>query len=78
MVEEELKGPGKLLEYRTLHKKIRLEHGLNVTRDQVYNVMSELDPQCLEARGNVGAKRQRRKRNFATCGLYVYKNDPSQ
>jgi hypothetical protein len=29
-VEEELKGPGKLLGYRALHKKIRLEHGLNV------------------------------------------------
>jgi hypothetical protein len=27
-----------------------LEHGLNVTRDQVYDVMSELDPQGLEAR----------------------------
>ena len=48
-VEEELKGPGKLLGYRALHKKIRLEYGLNVTRDQVYDVMSELDPQGLEA-----------------------------
>ena len=48
-VDEELKGPGKLLGYRALHKKIRLEHGLNVTRDQVYDVMSELDPKGLEA-----------------------------
>ena len=31
-------------------------------------MMSELDPQGLEARGNVGAKRQRRKGNFTTCG----------
>ena len=67
-MDEELKGPGKLLGYRALHKKIRLEHGLNVTRDQVYDVMSELDPQGLEARGNVGAKRQRKKGNFTTCG----------
>ena len=67
-VDEELKGPGKLLGYRALHKKIRLEHGLNVTRDQVYDVMSELDPKGLEARGNVGAKRQRKKGNFTTRG----------
>jgi len=67
-VDEELKGPGKLLGHRALHKKIRLEHGLNVTRDQVYDVMSELDPQGLEARSNVGAKRQRKKGNFTTRG----------
>lgn len=67
-VDEELKGPGKLLGYRALHKKIRLEHGLNVTRDQVYDVMSELDPHGLEARGNVGAKRQKKKGNFTTRG----------
>ena len=42
-VDEELKGPGKLLGYRALRKKIRSEHGLNVTWDQVYDVMSELD-----------------------------------
>ncbi|XP_067040998.1 uncharacterized protein [Acropora muricata] len=30
--------------------------------------MSELDPQSLEARGNVGAKRQRKKGNFTTRG----------
>ena len=67
-VEKEVKGPGKLLGYRVMHKKIRLEHGLNVTRDQVYDVMTELDPQGLEARGNVGAKRQRKKGNFTTRG----------
>ena len=59
-VEKELKGPGNLLGYRAMHKKIRLEHGLNVTRDQVYNVMTELDPQGLE--------RQRKKGNFTTRG----------
>ena len=68
VVDEELKGPSKLLGYRALHKKIRLEHGLKVTRDQVYDVMSELDPQGLEGRGNVGAKRQRKKGNFTTHG----------
>ena len=43
-VEKELKGPGKPLGYRAMYKKIQSEHGLNVTRDQVYDVMTELDP----------------------------------
>ena len=67
-VDEELQGPGKLLGYRAMHKKIRQQHGLNVTRDQVYDVMSELDPEGLEARGGVGGKKQRKKGNFTTRG----------
>ena len=34
-VKSELKGPGKLLGYRAMHKKIRQEHNLNVTWEQV-------------------------------------------
>ena len=34
-VENELKGSGQLLGYRSMHKKIRQEYGLNVTRDKV-------------------------------------------
>ncbi|KAK3749360.1 hypothetical protein QZH41_001510 [Actinostola sp. cb2023] len=67
-VETELKGPGKLLGYRAMHKKIRQEHGLNVTRDQVYDVMSELDPEGLEARSGIGGKKKRKKGNFTTKG----------
>jgi len=44
-MENELKGPGKLLGYRAMHKKIRQEYGINVTRDQVYDVMTDLDPE---------------------------------
>lgn len=29
-VQTELSGPGKLLGYRAMQKKIRIEHGLNV------------------------------------------------
>ena len=32
-VEKEISGPGKLLGYRAMHKKIREIHGLNVPRD---------------------------------------------
>ena len=67
-VETELMGPGKLLGYRTMHKKIRQEHGLNVIRDQVYDVMNELDPDGLEARGCVGEKRKHKKGNFTSKG----------
>ena len=42
--ETEPNGPGKLSGYRAVNKKIRQEHGLNVTKDQVYDVMNELDP----------------------------------
>ena len=35
VVEKEMKGPGKLLGYRSLHKKVREVHGLNVPRNLV-------------------------------------------
>ena len=54
-----------------MHKKIRQEHDLNVTRDQVYNVMHALDPQGLDNPGGIGAKKARRKGNFTTKGLYL-------
>ena len=67
-VENELKGPGKLLGHRAMHRKIRQEYGINVTRDQVYNVMSDLDPEGLEARGGIGAKKKGEKGTFTTTG----------
>ena len=66
-VENELKGPCQLLGYRAMHK-VRQEYELNVTRDKVYDVMYELDPERLEARGGVGAKKERKKGNFTTRG----------
>ena len=54
--ETEPNGPGKPSGYRAMHKRIRQEHGLNVTKDQVYDVMNELDPDGFEARGCVGGK----------------------
>ena len=38
-VKKELEGPGRLLGYRAMHKKVRKENNLHVTRDAVYNVM---------------------------------------
>jgi len=36
----------------------------NVTRDQVHNVMTDLDPEGLEARGGIRAKKKRKKGKF--------------
>ena len=68
-VKKELEGPGKLLGYRGMHKKIRQKYDMLVTRDQVYDVMYDLDPEGLAARGGVGAKKVRRKKgNFSSRG----------
>lgn len=67
-VEKELQGPGKLLGYRAMHRKIRQKYNLFTTRDKVYDVMSDLDPDGLAARGGVGGKRAMKKGNFSSKG----------
>jgi hypothetical protein len=66
-VGRELRGPGKLLGYRAMHKKVRQEHGLNVPRDLVHAVMYEIDPEGLESRA-VGPKRKKAKGCFSSKG----------
>ena len=58
VVGNELKGPGKLLGYRAMHRKLRQEYGINVTRDQVYNVMTEL---VLKHAAVLGRRKKDRK-----------------
>ena len=67
-VKKELEGPERLLGYRAMHKKVRQEYNLHVTRDAVYNVMYDLDPEGLKARGGIGAKKKRKKGNFSSKG----------
>lgn len=72
-VVEEMDGPGRLLGYRALHKKIRELHGLNVPRNLVYNVMADVNPKGLEERGGVGQpKRARRKTFTSTVRIRVH------
>ena len=66
-IAEEMDGPGKLLGYRAMQKKIRQEHELNVPRDLVHAVMYDLDPEGLEAR-SVGEKKRKPKGHFTTKG----------
>ena len=61
-VEEEIDGPGKLLGYRHMHKKIREVHHLAVPRGLVYDVMTKVDPEGLQLRGDVGVPKNKRKR----------------
>ena len=67
-VKKELEGSGKLLGYRAMHKKVRQEYNLHVTRGAVYNVLYDLDPEGLEAPGGIGAKKKRKKGNFSSKG----------
>jgi hypothetical protein len=66
VVQNELDGPGKLLGYRALHKKIRQVHHLNVPRDVVYATLTELDPEGLNER-RIGLKKKA-KGHFTTRG----------
>ncbi len=60
VVREEQNGPGHLLGYRLLHKKIRDQHQLAVPRNLVYDVMTNVCPESFERRGGVGKAKTRR------------------
>ena len=53
-IREEMDGPGRLLGYRTLHKKVREVHGLKVPWNLVYAMMENVDSSGLEERGGLG------------------------
>ena len=66
-VRQEMDGPGALLGYRALHKKIREVHGLKVPRNMVYDMMYMVDPTGLDERGSVGRlRRPRRTKKFTS------------
>ena len=48
--QTEVNGPGKLLGYRAMNLKLRTEHGIQVPRHLVYNIMMDMDPEGLEER----------------------------
>ena len=57
--QAEKKGPGQLLGYRAMHKRIREQHGLHVPRGLVYDVMTLDDNDGLLRRRTIGKKRRR-------------------
>ena len=44
-VTKEMEGPDRLLGNKTLYKKIQYMHGLNVPRNMVYDVLTEVNPE---------------------------------
>lgn len=67
-VAKELEGPGKLLGYRAMHRKVRQVHQLNVPRKLVNEVMYDLDQDGLEARA-LAKNRLRIRGHFTTKGV---------
>lgn len=58
--QAENEGPGQLLGYRAMHKRIREQHGLAVPRGLVYDVMTLDDEDGLQRRKAVGKERRKR------------------
>ncbi|XP_028412603.1 uncharacterized protein LOC114535505 [Dendronephthya gigantea] len=66
-VRKEMEGPGQLLGYRALHKKIRQVHDLKVPRDLVYAAMYDAFPDVLEQRAPQ-CKKKEPKGHFSSPG----------
>ena len=66
-VRKEMEGPGQLLGYRALHKKIRQVHDLKVPRDVVYAAMYDAYPDVLEQRAPQ-FKKKKPKDHFSSPG----------
>ena len=66
-IEEEVAGPGGRLGYRALNLKLRTEHGIQVPRKVVYDLLTEIDPEGLQAR-KIDRKEKREKRPFTSKG----------
>ena len=73
-VQKEVEGPGRLLGYRALHKKIREVHNLNVPRNLVYAMMEEVDPEGLEERSCVGKRKRPPKGAFTSKVFIILRN----
>ena len=67
-----MEGPGQLLGYRAMQRKVREQHQLPVPHNLVYGVMTMVDPEGMEHRGNVGIKKRRRGRLGTFTSLVRY------
>ena len=66
-IQTELNGPGKLLGYRALNQKLRIQHAVKVPRHLVHNVLTDLDQDGLDRR-NLRKKKKRARIDFASDG----------
>lgn len=63
-VEEELRGSGSIIGYRSMHQRLTTDHHLIVTRNIVRQVLKILDPEGVQARSG----HRLRRRNYSTKG----------
>ena len=63
-VEEELRGSGSIIGYRSMHQRLTTDHHLIVTRNVVCQVLQILDPEGVQARSG----HRLRRRNYSTKG----------
>ena len=66
-IAKELDGPGKLLGYRALTQKLRVEHDIKVPRHLVYNMLTTMDPEGVEARCVQKKKKKKKEKISFTC-----------
>ena len=60
-----------------MQKMVRQQYGLNVTTDKVYDLMFELDPEGLQARGPVGYRKELNGEETSPPNLLMgYQNSP--
>ena len=64
-VQKELNGPGKLLGYRALNQKMRMQHAAEVPRNLVHKMLQNEDPEGLEFHRPSSKKKERKK--FYSC-----------
>ena len=69
---EENDGPGQLLGYRAMHRKIREQHQLAVPRSLVYDFMTKVALEGLEGRRKVGRGKRRRGATGTFTSLVGY------
>ena len=71
-IREELRGPGQLFGYRTMWQVLRQKYHLKVKRDNVMNLLRELNPRGCERR----ARRRSIRRTYHSLGAnYMWHAD---
>lgn len=74
-MKNELKGPGRLLGYRSMNQKLRQKYGIKVPRHLVYNMLADMDPEGVAGRSFV-KKAKKQKIPFISKGsLWVVSVD---
>lgn len=63
-ITREIEGPGRLLGYRAMQKKLRQVYNLRVSRELVHAVMYNVAPDALEERALCFKKKKKEERPF--------------